>query len=192
MKTQKVRPVLVESKEINEIGDICLFSYGLNIAGKADIGYPKQQLILISLEDDKIEVGDTVLTLNNYITRVYGKLGLLLECSGDGDYEESVLKKVIATQDQLSPELILQLVGEYNNGGMKDIEIEIINNYYDVNRLSDFKEPKLTNGYITVANKQSILYTEEEVWNLLVAHSIEFFKKDSLTLIDFFNQNKKK
>ena len=60
---------------------------------------------------------------SNYVTKVYGKLGDLLECSGDGDYDESELKKVIATQKQILT--INQFIKDYNKGEVKDVNIDI-------------------------------------------------------------------
>ena len=48
--------VMLPSEEINKIGDICLFDYGINIAGVADIGYPTQHLYI--LNDEKAKNGD--------------------------------------------------------------------------------------------------------------------------------------
>lgn len=149
-----VRPVLVESKEPNNIytldGELYQTTPNTNIVvSKTDKLIP-QQLILISLEEDeKIEVGDRCycsienrIIINQFHTNV-----------------PLTRKKVVATQEQLSPELIQQLVDEYNSGGMKEKEIEITNPTYDDwmdNGASPvFSKPKLTNGFITVVKKEN-------------------------------------
>jgi len=48
--------MLPVDKEYNDKGDLCLFDYGLNIAGVSDIGYPPQHLYLVS--DEEIREGD--------------------------------------------------------------------------------------------------------------------------------------
>ena len=76
-------------------------------------------------------------------------------------------RKVIATQDQLPNEYIQQFVEEYNKGEVKDVEIEMTTTTYDdwmENGTSPvYPKPKLTMGFITIINKEPILYTEEEV-----------------------------
>ena len=62
--------VLIESKDsnnpINKIGDICRFDYGLNIAGKEDLGYPVVTPIIIS-ETEEINMGDSYIDDTNSI-----------------------------------------------------------------------------------------------------------------------------
>lgn len=179
MKTKLVRPVLVESKEPTELilsaADKYKYLHKTEYYGSAmesTLGKDVyQQLILISLEDEKIEVGDKYLLPNGIIT------------SAATDYKRpDDYKKIIATQSQLSPEHIHQFIKEYNKGEVKDIRIEM-EEYTDGNgmyRNSKMFQPKLTNGFITIVEKLQIPkisaddlpltngnYTEEEVIELL-------------------------
>lgn len=198
MKTKLVRPVLVESKEPNNIytlgGKLYQTTPNTNIVvSKTDKLIP-QQLILISLEDEKIEVGDI-----GFINIGGGTVGTV---SYDKEYKtwdlttkdnvhypfttREYIKKVIVPQEQISPELIQQLVDEYHNGGMKDFEIEMIekihNHYSGAN--AQWKEllPKLTNGFVTIVTEKEnsdreiiehvlgkcqMTYTEEELLDKL-------------------------
>ena len=177
MEVINVRPILVNTNEINKIGDICLFSYGLNIAGIADIGYPKQELILISLEpNQKFEIGDkyfingfikTCVERNKYINDFY-----LTDHLGNEDYE-IYCKKVIAKQDQIPESYIQQLIKEYNNSTVKDINIEMeefdhdeewsdIGGAYETFRY----RPRLTNGFVTIVDDSALL---QEDWMALLA-----------------------
>lgn len=111
--------------------------------------------------------------------------------------------KVIATQDQLSSEYIAKFVEQYNNGKVEDIEIEIITmneGYTDANDYpyQETDIPKLTNGFVTIVNKEPILYTEEEIKVYLkkIVRSTyplgEFNEDVSLFINDWFEQNEKK
>ena len=144
-KTKLVRPIVIDSNEINKVGDICLFPYRLNIAGKDDIGYPKKELILISLdEDEEIKVGDAFYNPStDYIRVAISDLGLV---------KHDVCEKVIARQHQLSPSYIATFIEQYNNNDVKDIEIEMFNKC---------EKPKLTNGYITIVDKLIIEFSTE-------------------------------
>lgn len=188
--THKVRPVLVETKEpANIIGwknKVQLTND--NISQLVDKYY---QLILISLEDEKIEVGELC----------YHKGSKEVVNYQNGGFPKGHCFKVIATQSQLSPELIQQLVYEYNNGGMKDFEIEFDNIRIGTEDISgmgiyDYK-PKLTNGFVTVVGKEPILYTEKEVWNLFKEYRQWLYKGPEVRLsknkLDiWFEQNRKK
>jgi hypothetical protein len=256
MKTKKVRPVLVASKATNA-KDLPIYAIGKCIKSLSDVNigdirliqrmffpfeyFQPQQLILISLEDDKVEIGDEFIVK---LFKITGESdGLYLErCTKIkdvwvNDYDITTTrhiancKKVIATQDQLSPELIKQLVAEYNNGDMKDFEIEMEEDYTsEIQKQGcDYKPdlyPKLTNGFVTVVEKlpvidfknatlqdlynrgfpkNNILYTEEEVLELLdklLAIDCSFTKEDGskciiidgkpYTLEEWFDQNKKR
>ena len=118
MKTKKCRPVLVECSRKSRKGDLVISPTGLGIH-ISDIEYSvhnKQQLILISLEDEKIEVGDT------YFNIVSNEM---VEVDFTIDYEQNHCKKVIATQSQISPEYIAKFIEQYNNGKVDDVEIEM-------------------------------------------------------------------
>ena len=111
MKTKKCRPVLVESKENTGI------TLGINITKNIPGAMRGQnyELILISLEDEKIEVSDLVYdTLKN---RLFNAMS-----NYDG---MKYIHKVIATQNQISPEYIAKFIEQYNNGKVDDVEIEM-------------------------------------------------------------------
>lgn len=123
MKTKLCRPVLVESKELPNIGDIVKSKFNdIHILTKNDTKsyiktITKQQLILISLDpDEKIEVGDTLIDIrDNKLFKIERILTNHYE-SGVMSYQKSYCRKVIATQSQLSPEYIQQFIEEYNKG----------------------------------------------------------------------------
>ena len=241
MKTKKVKPILIESKSKSCKGDLVIVTQklGIHIVNTEPSYHNKQELVLISLEDEVIRINE------EYYSTIHKKI---FKCIHDEQYFESEFK-VIARQSQLSPELIQQLIDEYNNGGMKDFEIECGGNYeeflnfcgesgydYDgsfgwykridpggcrpnTSTLEDLfsKQPKLTNGFVTVVKKpiyqqiiddcggeeafsklvgitkEPILYTEEEVKNILVEYSKSLFRHSiELTPIRWFRENKKK
>ena len=181
MKTHKVRPVLVESKEPNNIytidGKLYQTTPNTNIVvSKTDKLIP-QQLILISLEDERIEVGE------NYYNIRLNKVFQAIAYDGYPSKEDC---KVIATQTQLSPEYIQKFIEEYNKGEVKDFEIEMIekihNHYSGAN--AQWKEllPKLTNGFVTIVEKLQMpkisaddlpltngYYTEEDMLQAFIA-----------------------
>lgn len=230
MKTYKVRPVLVSTE--NKVHDTYMIDrLEYQIDKKLSINGIEQELILISLEDEKIEVGDIVLYHNPNTQR---KLVVKVSSITNDmfDYERKTLeireiptiwaKKVIARQSQISPELIQQLVDEYNNGDMKDFEIEINSDikHNGIQELlkdefyQNFPEElpncvfievsKLTNGFVTVVKKEPILYTEEEVKLLfenwlttkvneeLMRISGEIDVLDGVDFYEWFERNKKK
>lgn len=211
MKTKLCRPVLVESKGITNI-----WWSGYKMYYNRTPEKPKTscyQLILISLDpDDKIE-NNGVYYDGNGNTRRFGA----------GNCYNITSKKIIATQNQLPTEYIQQFIEEYNEGGVKDVEIEM-------NQLTGYDEygvpmdqngnifedkPKLTNGFITVVEKERgitiknidepITYTEEEVFNeiLLFANTYPklYFNKlkeqegipeRDVVVREWFDNNKKK
>lgn len=164
MRTHKVRPVLVESKEPNKLrlNNKSKLTFEPQIKGLHYNGlvHTYQQLILISLEDEKIEVGDII------YSEILNQFEALKEMpKGDLKFWFDGIFKVIATQDQLSSKLIQQLVNEYNNGGMKDFEIEW--DYREGEFLTELEncpyaptidEPKLTNGFITPVKKEQLIF----------------------------------
>lgn len=175
MKTKLVRPILVETKNKSRICHLSQKGKEFNDLRFLGVEAPiildsiNYQLILISLDpDEKIEVGDTCYL--DYVHRhepdknpikiFTGQITNSLYHFTDGSsYFPVTIKKVIATQDQLSPDLINQLVAEYNNGGMQDFEIEMEEYDHD-EEWSDiggayetFKvRLKLTNGFVTVVD----------------------------------------
>jgi hypothetical protein len=96
---------------------------------------------------------------------------------------------------------------------MKDFEIERecqegqwLTELEDCPWVNTIDRPKLTNGFITVAKKEPIIYTEEEVESLLLQFAIDCEKDEDLICYDghingvrqyndlnkWFEQNKKK
>ena len=156
MKTHKVRPVLVESKEITNIwaykGRVLRYNEA-NFNDEDDSEY--YELILISLEDEKIEVSDT------YYNLISSKIKI---CESESVKQslnicKSHAKKVIARQSQIPPEYISKFIEQYNRGGVEDLEIERVEIYDwslgedDINLTIRFK-PKLTNGFVTIVEKE--------------------------------------
>lgn len=190
MKTTiKVKPVLVESKNptnllINTINNRLL--YDCQDIIKTHAKY--QQLNLVSLEpDEKIENGDKY--YSDTFKHIYETPCLPLSIKD--------LQKVIASQNQLSSELIHQLVNEYNTyGNMKEFEIYIEKRFlmckhcgspypYESNDgkcatcrksglgIMSKPEPKLTNGFITVKKDLNFKNTDginhlEWIYNRLI------------------------
>lgn len=224
MKTKLVRPVLFELNKNIQSGNNRLFidkfsklfinnSFSFN--NIVELQLTRQQLILISLEDDKIENGDICYDELNHVVNVYKPY------PGRQNYN---VKKVIATQDQLSPEYISKFIKEYNDGCVKDVEIEMEelyfhgSGYYKAEELSQTEKeryifmreykPKLTNGFITIVEKkEAILYTGEEIISLInnyaqtldntneeewYATDREIFSDFLQDLIEWLSQNKKK
>ena len=239
MKIKKVRPVLVEIKDASNIfenNDKILSFY--EYKQHASSGGKKFELILISLEDERIEVG------NEYLD----DCALIREAvTSDEDYwkRRPDYKKVISRQSQISPEYISKFIEQYNKGCVEDLEIEmekyfnksigdkveVINNVYNFSKgdlitikqfnykndynLIEFEEddeyqqgfhishlninskfePKLTNGFVTIVEKEPIIYTEEEVRKLISEALYHFCPMNNYREedeIDWFEKNKKK
>lgn len=213
MKTKLVRPVLVETKEKSTFkGQLCLNGIYLFSARESDnVGnLNPQQLILISLEDEKIEVGNSWIYIDPINGIDYGENGhAIVKNNLNSSWFEKLhdklnYHKVIATQDQISPEYIAKFVEQYNNGKIEDVEIKMDDNgeeswigddYSGEPFWSEKLEPSLTSGFITIVEKKEpTLYTEEEVWNIIV-QSILFRNKSKdwyNELPNWFEQNKKK
>lgn len=177
MKTKLVRPVLVESKEKTNImlGD----NITRNIPGAMRGTY--YQLILISLENEKIEVGDKYYDKHNQ---------LILSATTQSDHNIYNYKKVIATQSQLSPEYIQQFIEEYNKGDVKDVEIETIG------KIGESKidyVPITDNGYVTIVTKEAPTYTEEEMYSIMQQYLDNYVWSSGkyITPMEWFNQHKK-
>ena len=166
MKTKKVRPVLVEIKDASNIfenNDKTLSFY--EYKQHASSGGKKFELILISLEDEEIEVGNKVFTGKHIETviDITNKHGNIV-CE-TATYLPEDVKKVIARQSQISPEYISKFIGQYNNGCIDDLEIEMEELYIypdgtksKISRLrpdaKPIEEPKLTNGFVTIVEKE--------------------------------------
>lgn len=224
MKTKKCRPVLVKSKEPT---NLILSGFGtlfLSPPMQLKTSDTYQQLILISLEDEKIKAGELCYNVSN---------NCIVRFSNWPYPDYSNHKKIVATQSQLPIDYINQFIEEYNTGNVKDLEIEMeidelstkirnssehkFENYKFVNSI--FK-PKLINGFVTIVEreididvdmpgefvkyKEPILYTEEEVLNLLSKLAMnttcrycdepgnwDITESDDY-LMDWFEPNKKK
>ena len=168
-----VRPILVASKEITTIWSYKerrLYYNQANFNDVDDTTY--YQLILVSLDSEEIVVGDL-----GYINiGVNGTIGMV---SYDTKYrtwdlttEDNVhypfttkeyINKVIVTQTQIPESYIQQFIEEYNSGVVKDVVIEMEENgviYPEMtdNTYSEYAakciyKPKLTNGFITIIEK---------------------------------------
>lgn len=188
MKTLRVRPVLVETTEKSRICHLTQKAKHLNwsialheIECSIILDSINYDIVLISLDNRDFKKGDTV------YSEVLDELFELTNCELIDDLNNGVdygIYKVIANQRQFSDELTEKLVEEYNNGGMKDFEIEmnvvtmcqsllkydnddilvngeIVGSFdYSLTEIIDktieeYNKPKLTNGYITpVQNKE--------------------------------------
>ena len=219
MNTIRIRPLLVESKEIPNVGDLCFsprYEGKLLVFGNFENSYQneckKQELILISLEDEKIEG-------NNYVYNNKRKIIELFKYI-QGTCEEIFCRKVITRQSQIPAEYISKFIEQYNNGSVEDLEIEM--EHYWINsdsikgnfftEVAKFEpsinqydailnnRPKLTNGFVTIVEKEPIRYIEKEVRELLKKVLIdEPDESDQMSAEDFwewfdiwFEQNKKK
>lgn len=160
MNTIKVRPVLLPTNYIGATLTLYHDGKGNYPQLSTDLNklqyHTNQEIILISL-DEKIEVGDTYCYFEKNTWNIR-------KCLKKEEQYFEKQYKLIATQEQLSPELIQQLVDEYNNGGMQDFEIEMEyywENYHGVVTVveKDFCynkiRPKLTNGFVTVVEEDS-------------------------------------
>ena len=190
MKTKHVRPIWVESKDIHSQLEIDTISIGkLSYEAKQYHCKHPQELILISLEDEEIEEGDKFVHHwfnENSTNKDRIVISTADENTNDKKHRKSFIGKVIARQSQISPEYISKFIEQYNKGCIEDLEIEMENKIAIDGHTVIGIEPKLTNGFVTIVEKESISYTEEEVKSLFIKFS------PSLTTIAWFNENKKK
>lgn len=167
MKTHRIRPILLKKNtESINIGDLVLPNNpnkinegNLGIAVRSfekNDAYSAYELILVSLEDEKIEANDKVY---RHYDGGGSHIGIALPKSDElKRVKDKRAFKLIATQNQLSPELIQRLIDEYNNGGMKDFEIEMtVKDCLESHEGNTIYEPILANGFVTVVNKDSEL-----------------------------------
>ena len=212
MKTKRVRPILVEIKDASNIfenNDKTLSFY--EYKQHASSGGKKFELILISLEDEEIEENDYYyFSKSNSLHKHLGTLPLN-KYKHDGDK----CFKVIARQSQISPEYISKFIEQYNKDCIEDLEIELekcwINSdnvkghsFTEVAKfepsINDFDavliiQPKLTNGFVIIVEKEVISYTEEEVRKLIseaLYHFCPMNNHREEDEIDWFENNKKK
>lgn len=166
MKTKLCRPILLDSDKYQPLVFSTSKYGGLfnseHYSPMKEMGDTYKQLVIISLDpNDKIEAGDTYF---DYHTK---KINISSETDNTSIYIDGNFrcdcKKVIATQEQLSPEYIQQFIKEYNQNDIKDIEIEMFDNGYEVDMEGiggeDIGwmpkiEPKLTNGFITIVKEK--------------------------------------
>lgn len=157
MKTKKVRPVLVEIKDASNIfenNDKTLSFY--EYKQHASSGGKKFELILISLEDEKIEENDYYyFSKSNSLHKYLGTLPLN-KYKHDGDK----CFKVIARQSQIPLEYISKFIAQYNTGGVEDLEIEMEEDGYIINKSfpASVKQRlvvKLKNRFVTIVEKDS-------------------------------------
>lgn len=171
MKTKLVRPVLVPTKDTESILVIDDNSRQLHICKPNEAAWGHQQIVLVSLDpNDSIEENDKfVINDNVYKCHEIKHTTKEVQCIHYGTeyyFNQINCNKVIATQDQLSPDHIHKLVDEYNNGEMQNFEIEmdwILGDEEDENQnLIPVLQPKLTNNFITIVEKEhNIPYPEE-------------------------------
>ena len=103
MKTKRVRPVLVKSKESTlHLSHGKLLITSIESTGKSDLykSIP-QELILISLEDEKIEVGDLYI-MDEFLMNPVKDENEADRCNNHPSIAP-FCKKVIARQSQISP-----------------------------------------------------------------------------------------
>jgi hypothetical protein len=194
MKTKLGRPVLTEINDDTQSGNNRLFidKYGqlfinnsFSVYNIIELQLTRQQLIFISLDpDEEIKKGDkfyhvgrcemfTVHQISeNGLTKTIICEDIFRLPNDKLEFTISDCKKVIATQDQLSPVFIKHFVEEYNKNDVKDVEIEMESNFYihkpmgkywqdepvkmkSLSNWGDYK-PKLTNGFVTIVEKKSI------------------------------------
>ena len=139
MKTKKVRPVLVEAIDKNDIynlllrpkGNVLKCNTGAEYRRLLFLSWIPQELILISLEDDKIEEGDWYCYLSykgDYKLNQYNEEKHFNEdpCVTLANLKA---KKVIARQSQIPLEYISKFIEQYNNGCVEDFEIKCGGSY---------------------------------------------------------------
>lgn len=226
MKTKRVRPVLVEIKfnSIEEMqGDIImrdnkLYTHATLPSLKKQSNDKVFELIIISLEDEKIEEGDEFVHYwfnENSTNKDRIVISTADKNTNDKKHHKSFIGKVITRQSQISPEYISKFIEQYNNDYIEDLETETEELYIypdgtksKISRLmpdaKPIEEPKLTNGFVTIVEKEVISYTEEEVLDLIFKYSndllnrtdpfLDTFENESATNFtkEWFNQNKKK
>lgn len=211
MKTHKVRPLLIDSKDnikegvlfidslrkLRNCTNLDYLAYCNNKENFKITSWETQELVLISLEDEKIEVGDLYI-MDEFLMNPVKDENEADRCNNNPSIAP-FCKKVIARQSQISLEYISKFVEQYNNGCVKDFEIEMM--YKDcpnssIENWNYFPEPLLTNGFVSIVEKEPITYTEEEVNKLLhkfldIQEGLNTYQRHA-SLDVWFEQNKKK
>lgn len=170
MKTKLVRPIFIDVNDIKisivmkgVMPNLCRLTTDV-IDDEEWLRFGKpQQLILISLDpNEKIEENDSWIGYKIGEIEEESKLIIVTPENRQSIFHnivKSKFGKVIATQDQLSHELIQQLVAEYNNGGMRDFEIEM--GFVNIHDNLKYKCGK-TICYNTALNKTSFYLKDKK------------------------------
>jgi len=208
MKTIKVRPILVETKDNEDRAYPCILKHSIVSNGK--IGYYDSniktptiamELILVSLApEEKIEVADKLYFGNNIIIveKIHDDaITFLNPIDGKVHTIQGInrFKKIIATQDQISPEDIQKAIEQYNaSGKFEDVEVArehttvISGGFIPTGQIGgkglqhhNVGKIKLTNGFVTIVEQdllvkdrgiiitqKQITYTEDEVRKMLL------------------------
>ena len=182
MNTINARPVLVNSNKKIELGS--LFEYviktpfhddeidgeigslviNINPLCSPSIYYKHKELVLIDLDNKNIVEGDKVILYNNlniFTVKSIKDGRVIVDEYPNLTINLNIVRKIIATQEQLSPEYINTFVDEYNTSKIKDIKIKVKEDKFwdniqsvidNPNREPDaiLITPLLTNGYITI------------------------------------------
>ena len=198
MTIKRVRPILVESKEysiIHKFGD-CLDTHAELQKWNGSARPIYQELILISLEDEKIEEGDKFVHYwfnENSTNKDRIVVSTADENTNDKKHRKSFIGKVIARQSQISPEYISKFIEQYNNDCVEDFKIEMKtktyqpcdNNYEKCGEPFNIDEPKLHNGFVIIVEKENKFGNSsgnvslDDINNLLHSHSDFFIGLDS-------------
>ena len=100
---------------------------------------------------------------------------------------------------QLEIDDISKFIEQYNQNCIEDLEIEMENKIAIDGHTVIGIEPKITNGFVTIVEKEAISYTEEEVINMLglfgkhiMTHPDLDFGEEFEEAIIWFENNKKK
>lgn len=118
---------------------------------------------LYFLSDDEIKANDYA------YHKLDGKVILVTEDLLDGDIRRFGYSKVIVSTDsslclpQPPQGFIDAYIKSYNEGKpITEVMVEYINNYYDVNRLSDWEEPKIDKHNTITITRTKDNWTREE------------------------------
>lgn len=150
METLKVKPVFINANFDSKVGfyndKMCYSEFD-----HLNKDWKNKTIILIS-EDSVINKGDIVfrtdtLTTHETNTVTDGFVGII----NTGGVNKKLCKNVIATQNDMSPQLIINLIDEYNKTGkMNDIVVGI-KTLHEGQII-----PRYTMGYITVIEENNI------------------------------------
>ena len=134
MKSYKVRPLLIDSSVPSDLL-ICSVDKYLHKTEhygcifESPYGEDKYvELILISLEDEKIEEGDEFVHYwfnENSTNKDRIVVSTADKNTNDKKHRKSFIGKVIARQSQIPQEYITKFIEQYNNGCVEDLEIDM-------------------------------------------------------------------